>query len=138
MCKFTIVNTYEVQTPIANTIGINYIDLFLKASEQSLEEVLEKFKKLIHHPNSSFETISIFGDLSSSLNQLEEKSVFDYLVMGTKGASGIKEVFMGSNTVSVIKNVNCPVICIPENVTYKVPKKIAFAADYKKISHQDL
>ncbi len=54
----------------------------------------------------------------------------DLIVMGTKGASGINKVLMGSNTAHVIENAHCPVMAIPENSSYADFKKILFTTDY--------
>ncbi|ALM06900.1 hypothetical protein SB49_03090 [Sediminicola sp. YIK13] len=52
--------------------------------------------------------------------------------MGTKGASGVKSIFMGSNTVSVIKNIDfCPLIAVPEEYTFSVPTEILFSTDFR-------
>ncbi len=57
----------------------------------------------------------------------------DLIIMGTQGASGFKEVILGSNTYDVIKKAHCPVLAIPESSnTYDI-RKIAFAGDYKSI-----
>ena len=53
----------------------------------------------------------------------------DMIVMGTKGASGLKKVVMGSNAAAVIDNSSVPVIAIPENAEYKTISKIAYASD---------
>ncbi|WP_273565649.1 universal stress protein [Maribacter halichondriae] len=50
--------------------------------------------------------------------------------MGTKGASGLKAVAMGSNTGNVITKVKCPVLAVPEDTEYHRPKEIAFPTDY--------
>jgi nucleotide-binding universal stress UspA family protein len=53
--------------------------------------------------------------------------------MGTKGSSGLEEVFMGSNTVRIIKAVkDCPVLAIPQNFDYIKPTEIAFATDFNR------
>lgn len=40
--------------------------------------------------------------------------------MGTKGASGLKEVFMGSNTYKIINEIDfCPIIAVPDEYTIK-------------------
>jgi nucleotide-binding universal stress UspA family protein len=40
--------------------------------------------------------------------------------MGTKGASGLKEVFMGSNTYKVINEIDfCPIIAVPDEYDIK-------------------
>lgn len=55
----------------------------------------------------------------------------DIIVMGTKGASGVKEVLIGSVSSNVIKSTKKPVIIIPENYKFKPVKKISFATDYR-------
>ncbi|MGI9546971.1 MAG: universal stress protein, partial [Flavobacteriaceae bacterium] len=52
------------------------------------------------------------------------------IVMGTKGASGLKRVTIGSNAGDVITKVKCPLLAVPENSTYKIPREIAFPTDY--------
>ena len=54
----------------------------------------------------------------------------DLVVMGTKGASGIKEVLIGSNTATVIEKAKCPVIAVPEGAKFDGIKKITYATDY--------
>ena len=50
--------------------------------------------------------------------------------MGAKGASGLKKIIVGSNTIAVISNVDCPLLAVPENTTYEKPREIAFATDF--------
>jgi nucleotide-binding universal stress UspA family protein len=57
----------------------------------------------------------------------------DLLITGTKGSSGMEEVFMGSNTVRMIKAVKeCPVLAIPNGFQYTRPTEIAFATDFNR------
>jgi nucleotide-binding universal stress UspA family protein len=50
----------------------------------------------------------------------------DLIVMGTHGASGLREFFMGSNAYRVVKNSPCPVMTIPGTNTWIDFKKILF------------
>jgi nucleotide-binding universal stress UspA family protein len=50
----------------------------------------------------------------------------DLIVMGTHGASGVREFFMGSNAYRVVKNSPCPVMTIPGTNTWLDFKKILF------------
>ncbi len=52
--------------------------------------------------------------------------------MGTKGASGLKEVIVGSNTGDVITRVKCPVLVVPEKADFIKPREIAFPTDYNQ------
>jgi nucleotide-binding universal stress UspA family protein len=51
--------------------------------------------------------------------------------MGTKGATGAKEIVLGTNTVHVIKKAKCPVIAVPPGFTFEAPKEILFPTDYE-------
>lgn len=54
----------------------------------------------------------------------------DLIVMGTQGATKMANVLFGSNTASVIEKANCPVLCIPFNLSYKKPSTILFATNF--------
>ena len=50
------------------------------------------------------------------LRSVNEEEGIDLIVMSTLGASGWKEVFVGSNTERVIRHATCPVLVIPDGV----------------------
>ena len=50
--------------------------------------------------------------------------------MGTKGASGLKKIIVGSNTGDVLTRVHCSTLVVPENAKYVKPKEIAFPTDF--------
>lgn len=64
------------------------------------------------------------------LSTAKEKKV-SMIVMGTKGASGLKEVLVGSNTSHVLNNAPCPVIAVPEKSGVGPIKKITYATNYE-------
>ncbi len=77
-----------------------------------------------------------FYSLSSSNNfidavktHVEEKNI-DLIIMGTKGASGLSEIIVGSNTGDLITKIKHPVLIVPEKAAYTIPKEIAFPTDY--------
>jgi nucleotide-binding universal stress UspA family protein len=72
-----------------------------------------------------------YGDLIPSINKLVKQENIDLIVMGTNGASGLKEVFLGSNTGSVISNVPVTLLCVPEKAKFKKIEKIGFTTRYQ-------
>ena len=54
----------------------------------------------------------------------------DFIVMGTKGATGLKEAIVGTRTSEVITRVKCPVLVVPEKAEYEPPKELAFPTDF--------
>ena len=58
--------------------------------------------------------------------------------MGTKGASGLKRILIGSNTVKVLRHVTVPVLVIPEvarfeNFLLKGKNRIVLATDLEEL-----
>lgn len=80
--------------------------------------------------NISCETIFSESDLPDAIIDLMTEQTIDLIVMGTKGASGLKEVFVGSNTSWVIEKINVPVIAVPAGYEFNDIKHIVFATDY--------
>ena len=62
----------------------------------------------------SCESVALQGNLVGTLKGLIGLHQPDLMVMGTKGASGLKRILIGSNTVKVLTNVQVPVLIIPE------------------------
>ncbi|MEW6468773.1 MAG: universal stress protein [Bacteroidota bacterium] len=53
------------------------------------------------------------------------------IIMGTKGASGIKGALLGSVTAAVIGRASCPVIAVPERYIFRDIRHIVYASDYR-------
>lgn len=67
------------------------------------------------------------GLLYSSLRRIAEEDEIGLIVMGTKGASGALEFFVGSNTEKVIRTAPCAVLAIPEKSGDFNPKTVVLA-----------
>ena len=66
------------------------------------------------------------GNVSDTIIKLSLHHQSDLIVMGTHGASGYRDGFIGSNTYNVIKNACCPVLTVPVNKKYLSFKRILF------------
>ncbi len=72
------------------------------------------------------------GVAVQSIVEIAAAEKVDYIVMGTTGASGLKEAFMGSVTEKVINNARVPVLAIPAKCYYRPLKRFVFLCHYKK------
>ena len=102
--------------------------------EESLMKQLNRIKKRIL---KSFETLDLEvyvdrGPAGLRMNDFCKKKKVDLIVMGTTGASGIKEVIAGSFTADTMTSAKIPVLAIPGRKAFKIPRKILFATDYSK------
>lgn len=106
------------------------MDVAKKSSENGLNEILEKISKKYNNNKHQFKLVSNFDFFLGAVKSIVKEKNIHFIVMGTKGSSGIKEVIIGSNTAGVIGHVNCPILAIPEEAVFKPIKEIAFATDY--------
>ncbi len=124
-----IINYASGETPIippSTTIEKS----LLKNSKVNLDKLLQKITKKYHNTKHHFITLANYDYFIDAIrNQVKEKNI-DLIVMGTKGASGLKEVVLGSNTGDVITKVKSMVLAIPNKTEYKKPKEIVFPTDY--------
>ena len=70
------------------------------------------------------------GNLISKTVKIVKDEDIDYVVMGTKGATSLKETFLGTATTKVMNATKAIVFAIPENCKYKQIKKVLFLTKY--------
>jgi len=137
-CKFFLLNTYTPAIASSRFMASSMEDGLLTNSAQQcsmngLNKLMQRIKAQFNNENHSFETISSFSLLVDEVVSTIAVYGIDLLVTGTKGSSGVEEVFMGSNTVRMIKAVKeCPVLAIPNGFQYVQPTEIAFATDFNR------
>lgn len=62
----------------------------------------------------------------------------DLLVMGSHGATGIREAIIGSYTQHAIRNCQVPCLVVKQGTDWKIPKTIVFASTFKRETTQAL
>jgi nucleotide-binding universal stress UspA family protein len=103
-----------------------------KEEEQKMKVFLDDLKEF---ENGKFKSIDIssqvkLGFLKDIILEIAQNEKVDLIVMGTRGASGIKKALIGSNTSNLINESNIPVLAVPENSVFKGLDRIVFACDY--------
>ena len=134
-CEFYLLNVYrvpymtneELMENDAQQLAILESEMY-DSSQKSLKELVSGFKANKHHV---FHTISDYNFFINSVKQSVKEKEIDLIVMGTKGATGAKEIFMGSNTGDVLMKTDCNVIAVPENSSFEIQKEIVFPTDFK-------
>lgn len=133
---FYLLNTY---TPAAYQTGmmvdshsaLQLEEMARKNSIRELDELEEKINANFSNPKHTFKKKSSFNLLVSEIVSIMQETAIDLIVMGTQGATGAKEIFLGTHTMYTIKKVKCPVIAVPSGFKFEAPKEILFATDYR-------
>ncbi len=122
------INTYDnmyMDTPNVNSFTQDVVE----DCEIKLEDLLKKYGQNGIKVSKSLTV----GNMISDLKKVVKVREVDLIIIGTKGASGLKEFFVGSNTEKVVRLVNCPVISIPKISNFKDVRKILVPVDLREL-----
>ncbi len=99
-------------------------------SKKQLDNTLKQIKEISPNPRHTYKIISSNATLVDEADKIVEEKEIDIIVMGTKGKRNDKKLTFGSQTLQVLKYVQCPVLAIPENYKYTQPRRILFPTNY--------
>jgi len=102
----------------------------LKQGETALKELVKKIKKVNTNPLHNFHILNSYNFFIDAVKEQIQEKYIDLIVMGTKGATGLSEIILGSNTGDLITHIKCPVLIVPEKAVFSTPDEIAFPTDY--------
>ncbi len=121
---------YRQDTVVKRSFLDELKELAYQKSEQGLKEALDHIREYSPNPKHKFNLISAFGTLTDEINDLVNTENIDVVVMGTRGIINDRKLTFGSNTLQVLKYVQCPVLAVPEHYAYHPPKEMLFPSDY--------
>jgi nucleotide-binding universal stress UspA family protein len=134
--KLIIFHSYTMPVPVAE---VPIVTLPFEELEKENTASLKAFDKKLKakHPHLETELITKPGFVVDEIATLVEQKHVDLVIMGLTGAGGAASL-LGSNTTTVMKKIQQPVLAIPGNIKFKKPAKIALACDYKTIIPDDV
>lgn len=126
---FTVINTYMLPRGAATTMW-SIDGLLAKESNEGVEIFIQRMREDPLLADADLVGVSAMGDLPNVVRGYSNTAQPPTMVvMGTLGASGLKEVLMGSNTADVIKRGGIPVLAVPNDTPHKLPERIMLADD---------
>jgi len=87
------------------------------------------FKKNVSdlYPSLHITTELVEGDAEEAIPHYCRREGYDLIIMGTRGASGAKEIFLGSTTAAVIARSTTPLLAIPDEYALQQPDALVLA-----------
>lgn len=116
-------NTFRLVAPEAGATPGSILPELIRKANEDLNELAKTLRTqhdlVVNHIVQS-------GNPADEICSWGHQKAVDLIVMGTHGASGLREFFMGSNAYRVVKNAPCPVMTIPGTQRWTNLKKILF------------
>lgn len=104
----------------------------LRAIADAKSQLSEWVKKAEHQGVSAHRCLLFSTDRAAILRHLEDHQM-DFLVMGSHGVRGVREMVIGSNAQYVLRNAEVPVLVIKEPITQPI-KQILFVSDFSDVT----
>ncbi|WP_420578279.1 universal stress protein [Ekhidna sp.] len=140
--KGEIVLVHVIEMPVGhlsftgevNTSGMEafYTGEFIKATHNKLDE----WSKRVSDAGQEVSVHMKYGNAFTNISKLIAEEKAHWIIMGSKGSSGLREVFIGSNAERMIRHAECPVFIIKGETHLKDIKSMAYATDLSQ--EQDL
>ena len=125
-----LLHSMELPSHLANknTGSLPEALYFIKLAEKHFDELLAKPFLENVEIEYAIGHAEIYDDIAEAVKQGE----MDLVIMGSHGASGFKEMFIGSNTEKVVRTSNIPVLVIKNpHPEFKV-ENFVFATDFSE------
>lgn len=97
---------------------------------QKARERFEEIKQSPHLEGIPVTEAVQFERAFEGIIQSSKKHNIDLIVMGSHGASGFQEMFIGSNTEKVVRTSDVPVLVIKKEENDFNPERFVFASDF--------
>ncbi|MCB0761835.1 MAG: universal stress protein [Flavobacteriales bacterium] len=125
---FHIFYTFAIPV-VTSEVSYAPIEHYEKEGTQRLQDEIAALRT--KYPDIQLAQHLEFGDIPTALDKVQKEHDFYAVVMGTRGSSGLKQVFFGSNTYDLVDNTQLPVFVIPVDCDCHMPSNVVFACDLK-------
>ena len=127
--QITLLHSFEIISNVyTDYVGVNkeFNTTLLNEANSKLIKLKEEIKEKHGVP---VDVVISTESLQEAISTTLQNGKFDAIVMGTLGASGIKEKLWGSRTANTISKSGVPVFAIPNDYKWKKPQKILLATN---------
>ncbi len=106
--------------------ALNFEETLLKDLKAEAENNFKKIKAKWAKGGPKVSQVIEYGAIPLTIARVAQQREADLIVMGTKGATGLKEFFVGSNTEKLVRSSSVPVIAVKKYIKTSTIKNIVF------------
>ncbi|RYF88857.1 MAG: universal stress protein [Chitinophagaceae bacterium] len=124
---------------MANAQTVNaQIHMAERSLHETCEHLQQKFSKEEPDHELTCDFIVREGLLIDTVKSIQGEGKFDFIIMGTTGggADKLEDLMVGSNTVQIMENIQCPILAVPVDCRVQHLEKIIFASSYHERDYE--
>jgi len=107
-----------------------------EARQKIMELALASVRSDMNNIEPDVQITCLAEERSSFIDSLEKLAKYqkaDLIIMGITGATRLAQIFIGSNTLSMVNKNVCPVMIVPPDAEFTGIKNVAFTSDFKDV-----
>lgn len=113
---------------VSGDFDLVYQNTLIRGAERRIERIVDTIEGV------KVKSKLVIDDAEDAIERTITDFDIDIVVMGSKGAKGLKEMLIGSHTEKIIRRVKCPVITIKGKTDLNDLNKVMFATDLSEES----
>jgi nucleotide-binding universal stress UspA family protein len=129
-------HVYQLDSPAYLDVSIYLQEIYESEELSDFESykdevpVLRNIAEVNNLSHIKISNVLIQGHLVDEVVKISKKENIDFIVMGTKGATHLREIFLGTIATKIMNESKAIVLAIPEKCEYKSIDKILFTTKY--------
>jgi nucleotide-binding universal stress UspA family protein len=127
-----VIHAYSIP-PTGTAVMVDLTDILRKNALEEIELLKKRTSALNLAKGIKIDYDAEHGSVIDVIARSERERQIDLVVMGTQGASGITEKWLGTNTAAAARNTNVPMLAVPAESRFKPYSQIMFSTDFKVI-----
>ncbi|AEF93223.1 UspA domain-containing protein [Desulfotomaculum nigrificans CO-1-SRB] len=110
--EVTVFSVIPFTVDMANYLGIDHEEYYKLVGEKT-RPVFHRYEVLFEGiKNLRAEYVTAQGDIGETIVKKSVEENYDEIVIGSRGMSEIKEIFLGSVSHKVVQLAKCPVVIV--------------------------
>jgi nucleotide-binding universal stress UspA family protein len=136
--QLLLLHTFDLPFVDNQVLAFNYAEIYDSLeviNSNQFEEELSKLNLIAKKQNAGHiitSHIMMSGDLVQNIREIVPLEGIDFVVMGTNGATGWFDSFIGTTTTSVISDVAVPVLSVSNEAKFSKMETIGFTTLYRE------
>ena len=130
--EFYLVHAYQIPYTMPEIVPVGG-EMIQQELKTTLNKEVDKLKQFTKYSKLSIKPILKFGNPGVCISELVKELKADSVVLGTTGASNLKDVFFESSAFDIVEAVECPAWVIPIEARFESLRNLMFPKSQLKV-----
>jgi len=133
--RILLFHAYYESPVLAHRVPEDFVDRLRADKEaRALAQLKEYEVEALRYPDAKVEVIPMVepGRAYEGILETAAGEEVSIIIMGTRGSASLAEHIRGSLTTRIIEGANCPVLAVPEEVSFQPIQHILYASNFEE------